>query len=151
MPSQEKKKACRVCDDFRHWDPSSSTPAIPHPTKKDAYTPFPCPPDSRNLGTHSWTLLHTMAAYYPSKPEPSQKSLMSQFITSFSAFYPCGYCADHLQEYIKKNPPTLDSNVQLSNWWCLVHNDVNQRLGKPIFDCSRVFERWKDGREGDGC
>ena len=26
------------------------------------------PPDGETLGKHTWTFLHTMAAYYPSKP-----------------------------------------------------------------------------------
>jgi len=26
---------------------------------------------------------------------------------------------------------------------CEMHNEVNERLGKDIFDCSRVDERWR--------
>ena len=35
---------------------------------------------------------------------------------------------------------------------CMQHNEVNERLGKPTFDCARVGERWKDGPpEGTDC
>lgn len=26
--------------------------------------------------------------------------------------------------------------------YCRMHNEVNSRLNKPLFDCSRVDERW---------
>ena len=27
---------------------------------------------------------------------------------------------------------------------CSMHNDVNKRLGKPMFDCSQADARWRD-------
>ena len=37
-------------------------------------------------------------------------------------------------------------------WLCKIHNEVNEMLGKPSFDCSRVLERWRDGpADGVSC
>lgn len=76
---------------------------------------------------------------------------MGAFIDGLSRFYPCWYCAEHLQKEVKVHPPKLGSNVELSEWFCQVHNEVNTRLGKPTFDCSKVFQRWRDGIPGSKC
>lgn len=110
-----------------------------------------CPPDSTQLGQSTWTFLHTMAAYYPEKATQDDQSIMMAFIDGLARFYPCGYCADHLKQEIKTNPPKLASNVELSDWFCRIHNEVNVRQGKPVFDCSKVFERWRDGPPKSNC
>ncbi|KAJ8322802.1 hypothetical protein BDV3_006904 [Batrachochytrium dendrobatidis] len=112
-------------------------------TENTPYMPFPCPPDSSELGSSTWTFLHTMAAYYPEIPTPEDKTTMRSFIHGLARFYPCWYCASHLQEHIKSNPPQVDSNKDLSVWFCKVHNEVNERQGKPVFDCSTTFARWR--------
>eukprot|EP00127_Corallochytrium_limacisporum_P002244 Clim_evm32s109 gene=Clim_evmTU32s109 len=110
-----------------------------------------CPPDSVELGNSTWTFLHTMAAYYPEKADKQTQADMTSFVTGLSKFYPCWYCADHLKEYLKAHPVTADSNVTLSRWFCDMHNDVNERLGKETFDCKKVMERWKDGPADGSC
>ena len=52
---------------------------------------------------------------------------------------------------IKNNPPQLKSRYDLSKWFCEQHNIVNRKLDKPEFDCSKVFERWKDGWKDGSC
>jgi FAD-linked sulfhydryl oxidase len=39
-----------------------------------------------------------MAAYYPDKPSPEERSDMTNFFTTFSKFYPCSECAKDFQE-----------------------------------------------------
>lgn len=51
-----------------------------------------CPADVKTLGRHTWTLLHTMAAYYPEKPEKKQQESIKTFFESFSDNYPCWFC-----------------------------------------------------------
>ncbi len=92
-----------------------------------------------------------MAAYYPENPDTTTQKTMQRFFSDFSKFYPCGYCASHLQGHLKENPPQVESNKSLSRWLCGVHNEVNERLGKPKFDCEKVFERWRDGKPGSDC
>jgi len=111
---------------------------------------MPCPPDSKQLGRATWTFLHTMAAYYPDEPSKTQQTEMSTFLDGFSKFYPCHYCADHLQGEMKTRPPVVQSRTILSRWFCDIHNEVNQRLGKSMFDCNKVGERWGPDGPADG-
>lgn len=106
---------------------------------------MPCPPDSRALGRAGWTLLHSMAAYYPEEPSPAQQDQMRAFLAAVGEFYPCSYCAEHLREHLAAFPPDVSSAAALSEWMCQAHNAVNDRLGKRRFDCSRAFARWRDG------
>lgn len=110
-----------------------------------------CPADSVALGCGSWRLLHTMAAYYPAEPSAQQRQDMHSFITLFSKFYPCAPCAEDFREWLRTNTPAVDSQNSLSRWFCNAHNEVNKKLGKPIFDCDRVNERWRDGWLDGSC
>ncbi|KAK3825491.1 MAG: ERV/ALR sulfhydryl oxidase domain-containing protein [Benniella sp.] len=110
-----------------------------------------CPPDREILGRATWTFLHTMAAYYPDRPSVQEQSTMKSLLTSFSQFYPCGHCAEHLREEMKVDPPKVESRKELSWWMCGMHNKVNEMLGKEIFDCEKLDERWKDGPADGRC
>lgn len=72
----------------------------------------------------------------------------------------CSYvpikCRQHLNALfplcrLKTNQPDTRSRHALSQWLCGIHNDINVRLGKPEFDCSRVDERWRDGWKDGSC
>ncbi|KAG8935076.1 hypothetical protein FRC01_009116 [Tulasnella sp. 417] len=118
-----------------------------------ATRPADCPPDVEDLGRATWTFLHTTAAYYPEKPTPTQRSDMLNLLKALPNLYPCGWCASHLKENMAIHPPdkVVDNRFSLSKWLCDRHNDVNERLGKPIFDCSKTDERWKDGPKDGSC
>eukprot|EP00978_Attheya_sp_CCMP212_P016411 scaffold42990_cov56-Attheya_sp.AAC.8 len=64
-----------------------------------------CPPDTRTLGTSSWNLLHSMVAWYPSKPTLDESKKMTQFMEAMAYFYPCTYCAEDFQQNIQQSPP----------------------------------------------
>ncbi|KAF9916649.1 hypothetical protein FBU30_001233 [Linnemannia zychae] len=86
-----------------------------------------------------------MTARYPVKPKPEERAAVKQWIYLLSRLYPCGECAEHFQEMLKKHPPQTSSRASLSNWACSVHNIVNDRLGKPEFDCSTLADVYKCG------
>lgn len=170
---------CRVCIDINEWKrraqkaafrstdndaedvkKTSSLPvaastllAISSKTENDEndYYKQECPPDSMTLGGATWTFLHTMAAYYPDEPTTVQQSNMTHFIRLFSTFYPCGYCAAHMRKELEREAPRVNSRSELVQWFCRLHNEVNERLGKPLFDCSKVDERWRDGPKDGSC
>ncbi|KAG2011654.1 growth factor [Coprinopsis cinerea AmutBmut pab1-1] len=113
--------------------------------------PADCPPDVEVLGRATWTFLHTAAAYYPDKPTPTQRANMLMLLRSLPIVYPCSWCADDFGKSIDHNPPDVSSRERLSLWLCQRHNEVNEKLGKEKFDCSKVDERWKDGPPDGRC
>ncbi|KAI0083843.1 ERV/ALR sulfhydryl oxidase domain-containing protein [Irpex rosettiformis] len=129
--------------------------AVATQAAQDEITPRPenCPPDVEQLGRATWTFLHTTAAYYPEKPTPNQRANMLSLLRSLPVLYPCSWCATHLGENMKANPPDVSGRLGLSRWLCERHNEVNDRLGKPRFDCSwsKLDERWKDGPADGSC
>jgi Erv1 / Alr family len=112
---------------------------------------FVCPPDGVQIGNAGWTTLHSMAAYYPTVPSEEDKSEMKSFLRGFSRFYPCSYCAKDMKKHMHRHPPIVDSRQSISLWMCKFHNHVNRTLNKPMFDCSKVMERWRDGPKDGSC
>ena len=107
----------------------------------------PCPPDRDELGRHSWTLLHTMAAYFPDSPKPDESAAALSLLSSLSLLYPCSHCAADFRESLADHPPQAGSRAELSVWMCKAHNRVNRMLGKAEFPCilSQLDERWRTG------
>jgi len=108
-----------------------------------------CPPTKDAIGNSSWTLLHSMAAWYPQRPTSDEQSKMKNFIEALSMFYPCTYCAEDFRENLKNNPVKTESREDLSLWLCEQHNLVNQKLVKPLFKCDiKIIDaRWR--KSGD--
>lgn len=52
---------------------------------------------------------------------------------------------------LKEEPIKLNSSEEFSQWLCRLHNKVNVKIGKPVFDCSKVNERWRDGWLDGSC
>ncbi|KAI9245106.1 ERV/ALR sulfhydryl oxidase domain-containing protein [Phascolomyces articulosus] len=102
------------------------------------------------LGRSTWKLLHTMAAQYPEKPSSEERKALYQFFKLLSRLYPCGECAAHFQLLLKQYPPQTSSRVAASQWACAIHNKVNERLGKEIFDCSNIEEKYNCGCDEEG-
>ena len=90
-------------------------------------------------------LIHTMAGKFPYEPTKDQQTAMLDFIYLFARLYPCGDCAKHFKQILEANPPNVTNRESISQWTCKVHNIVNEKLKKPIFDCSKVGEMWKCG------
>lgn len=110
-----------------------------------------CPPDSLELGSATWTFLHSVAAYYPENPTDQHKQDALNLINSLPRLYPCAPCAEDLRVDLPNHPPQVQNSKQFSEWMCRLHNRVNVKLGKPEFDCTKVFLRWRYGWEDGSC
>ncbi|KAL9946115.1 hypothetical protein ACHAQF_008246 [Verticillium nonalfalfae] len=97
------------------------------------------------LGRASWKFLHTMMGRFPDKPSPEESLTLKTFITLFSRLYPCGDCASHFQKLIAKYPPQVSSRTAAAGWLCFVHNEVNTRLEKDLFDCANIGDFYDCG------
>ncbi|KAF9523861.1 ERV/ALR sulfhydryl oxidase domain-containing protein [Crepidotus variabilis] len=97
------------------------------------------------LGRATWKLLHTTTLRYPEQPTPDEREALSSYFYLSSRLYPCGECAAEFQQLLKKYPPQTSSRRAASLWLCFIHNEVNQRLKKPEFDCAHLSEKYDCG------
>ncbi len=56
--------------------------------------------------------------------------------------FPCKICRQHFKELLANNPIKNDSRKELVLYLCDIHNQVNKRLNKPIFDCEKASDFW---------
>jgi FAD-linked sulfhydryl oxidase len=99
----------------------------------------------KQLGNAGWHLLHTMSVKFPKSATRAQQDEYRQFLHLFSKFYPCGECAAHFQGLLKAHPPRVSSREDVIQWTCEAHNIVNERLGKPIKNCTLIEQEWQCG------
>ncbi|KAL7957126.1 ERV/ALR sulfhydryl oxidase domain-containing protein [Trichoderma compactum] len=107
------------------------------------------------LGRATWKFMHTMVARFPEEPSPEERKTLETFVYLFSRLYPCGDCARHFRGLLAKYPPQTSSRNAAAGWLCFVHNQVNERLKKPIFDCNNIGDFYdcgcgdEDKKKGD--
>ena len=144
-------KPCRACSSKLAFGA-----ALRNVTKRS-----PCPPDVEELGHSTWTFLHSAAAYYPDAPTSVQRHSMRALLDALPHVYPCSVCAEDLRRVYATslaNEAQRERAVQdgpsLRTWLCELHNSVNERLGKPIWDCSdaaRLAHRWFEPPDDSDC
>jgi len=90
------------------------------------------------LGRATWKLLHTMTLRYPETPTQDERNALASYFYLSARLYPCGECAAEFQMLLKKFPPQTSSRKSAAGWLCFLHNQVNERLHKPEFDCANL-------------
>ncbi|WFD31534.1 ubiquitinyl hydrolase 1 [Malassezia sp. CBS 17886] len=146
-------KPCRACN-ARVAFGSAMRAQRTKRTPRDA-----CPPDVEELGRGTWTFLHTAAAYYPDEPTAIQRQSMLALLEALPHVYPCSVCAEELREAFAAQAPNeragaAGSGPDLRVWLCGLHNGVNERLGKPTWDCTdsaRLRHRWYEPADDTEC
>lgn len=133
--------------------PSTDASKETHPASfSSLQPPVDCPADVEQLGRSTWTLLHTMAATYPTNPTPLQQLETRQFLGLFSKMYPCHACADDFRMWMRDgNEPRVSNREDFGRWLCEAHNAVNVKLGKEQFNCNQWEERWRTGWKDGRC
>ncbi|EGO00671.1 hypothetical protein SERLA73DRAFT_133642 [Serpula lacrymans var. lacrymans S7.3] len=86
-----------------------------------------------------------MTLRYPEKPTQDEKEAFASYIYLTSRLYPCGDCATEFQALLQTFPPQTSGRRAASQWLCSVHNEVNIRLGKEVFDCAHLDENYDCG------
>ena len=98
--------------------------APPKPYQK--LVPKALPPKSHPMpwevrGPLMWRELH------------SKKKADKQWMDAFTRKIPCGQCKNHWAKLVKSSPPPYGDDAAFYEWTVWAHNEVNQRLGKPIW------------------
>ncbi|QIX00251.1 hypothetical protein AMS68_005768 [Peltaster fructicola] len=101
------------------------------------------------LGRATWKYFHTVMARFPDKPTQEESTTLSSYIQLFQRLYPCGECADHFGEILKRFPPQVSSRIAAATWACHVHNEVNKSLSKDLFDCANIGDFYDCGCADD--
>lgn len=130
---------------------SSDSDSKPAAAAPPSTLPDDCPPDVEALGRASWTLLHSVTAAYPEKPTLNEQASAMSFVKNFGKLYPCSWCGEDFQRYMERNQVRVGSRDEFGRWMCEAHNEVNQKLGKKVFDCNKWEERWRTGWKDGRC
>ena len=92
------------------------------------------------LGIHTWALLHSVAATYPNHPTEVDKERFKNFFDGLIHFYPSQ--SELINSILEDHPLEYNNREELVYYICLIHNLMNQKLGKPKFSCRKAFDVW---------
>lgn len=88
-------------------------------------------------GNSIWRLLHAFADQYPTQPDAGAQKGAKQFLQTFDRVvrdrsYGC-LCHSEWIKLFAKFPPPLDNGDDFQNWCVVIHDKINQKLGKKLF------------------
>lgn len=88
--------------------------------------------DSQVWGPHFWYFLHSLAHFYPKKPNKFIQKKYFNLINDFHIFIPNSKMSEYFQELIEKYPVNsyLESRELFEQWTYFIHLQVNLLLGK---------------------
>lgn len=81
-------------------------------------------------GPAKWRELHARPMYARLDNLGSESEWIDQWVESI----PCGKCKAHFEELRRQSPEVLDSKFSYWSWGVKIHNDVNEKLGKPKYE-----------------
>lgn len=92
-------------------------------------------------GPITWKLLHCIAIKIKDEHFDDQRVKILEVITKICAHLPCPYCASHASSLIAKHKMhSIQKKEHLVNFLYSMHNDVNKRLRKPIFEREKLIQ-----------
>jgi hypothetical protein len=86
-------------------------------------------PETTVWGPPWWKVLHTLAEFSDNSP------LWFDILNSLETHIPCPVCKTHFIEYRQQNPAPAD-HQGIVDWFYILHNIVNARLNKPLYDAA---------------
>jgi hypothetical protein len=77
-----------------------------------------------------WNTMHIISLGYPDNPTADIQEAASSFYRSLTSLIPCPICREHYKNHLTTTPPATESKKALIEWVWMIHNKVNQDLGK---------------------
>ena len=101
---------------------------------------------THHWGTSLWTFLHTITVVDSDEPIIQMRDSIKaiEILKSIPATIPCHTCAAHYQEFIQTEIEGRDRHKRMELFDLLVdyHNQINQKLGKPIITSAEARSLW---------
>ena len=99
---------------------------------------------TKSWGPCTWYLFHTLAEKMIEEQFITQKPKLLEIIKSICYNLPCPDCALHAKTKINTlNESSINSKKDLKLMLLSFHNEVNIRVGKPIFTENELYEKYK--------
>lgn len=103
--------------------------------------------DVRLWGPACWETMHAITYVYPEHlPTRDDRESMIRFFYAMGDVLPCFKCRYHFKKMLQNNPiqDNLNSREALTHWLIDRHNEVNERLGKPVVSYEFVDSKYSD-------
>ena len=97
-------------------------------------------------GPSLWFVMHTMSFFYPVYPTVSDISNYKAFYQNLAHTIPCQVCREHYSSLLQQYPidDHLHERRTLIEWVWMIHNKVNERLGKDQFPLAQLQAHMED-------
>ena len=104
-------------------------------------------PDNLEWGPVFWRLLHGLAERAGTvgmeRLRPDEVRAWKNVLTTLDKALPCEHCRGHLKSYIASHPVVIPEDYPqvreyIRSWLFELHDDVNRRLGKPLFPYNTI-------------
>jgi len=92
-----------------------------------------------------WTAIHLICFGANETLVVHEQESYQQFFNYLALIIPCASCRLHLKEHYKHIPlqKYLNGREKLFEWSVLIHNMVNESLGKPAWSLEKARDHWE--------
>ena len=105
---------------------------------------------TRYWGPCTWYLFHTLAEKVKEENFVSVKDSLITMIKRICSNLPCPECAGHAQHKLASlNVKNIRSKRDLQLMLLSFHNEVNKRVGNPMFTEQQLDEKYKTANTGN--
>jgi hypothetical protein len=110
--------------------------------------PLPNYPTNEAWGPILWAILHSLAEKYNKLVSMLYKKEEELYWTNLikltESILPCKDCRNHYKDYLSKKKINLKEPDFVKLFFYNLHNDINLRNDKPLFDYSNLNITYKD-------
>lgn len=110
--------------------------------------PLPNYPTNEAWGPILWSILHSLAEKYNKVVsilyKKEEELYWTNLIKLTETILPCKDCRNHYKDYLSKKKINLKEPDFVRLFFYNLHNDINLRNNKPLFDYSNLNTSYKD-------